>query len=109
IADGDGLTLVDSGWALAEARQRLESALASIGHELGDVRRFLVTHVHRDHYTMAVVVRRLFGSRVLLGAGEQASLDLIMNVDANPGASFGGLLLRCGAAPLIERMRRNWP
>jgi glyoxylase-like metal-dependent hydrolase (beta-lactamase superfamily II) len=109
IADGDGLTLVDSGWALAEARQRLEDALASIGHELGDVRRFLVTHVHRDHYTMAVVVRRLFGSRVLLGAGEQESLDLIMNADAQPAMGFGRLLLSCGAAPLVERMRRNWP
>ena len=72
IEDGDALTLVDSGWALAEARQRLETALAGIGHELGDVRRFLVTHVHRDHYTLAIAVRRLFGSRVLLGAGSRS-------------------------------------
>jgi len=109
IADGDGLTLVDSGWALAEARQRLEDALAGIGHELGDVRRFLITHVHRDHYTLAVVVRRLFGSRVLLGAGERESLNLIINTDASPSAVYRRLLLRCGALPLLERMRRNWP
>jgi len=68
IEDGSALTLIDSGWALAEARQRLETALAGIGRELGDVRRYLVTHVHRDHYTLAVTVRRLFGSRILLGA-----------------------------------------
>jgi glyoxylase-like metal-dependent hydrolase (beta-lactamase superfamily II) len=109
IADGDGLTLVDSGWALAEARQRLETALASIGHDLADVRRFLVTHVHRDHYTMAVVARRLFGSRVLLGAGEQESLDLIMNADARPSAVYARLLVRCGAGPLLERMRQGRP
>ena len=109
ISGGDGLTLVDSGWALAESRQRLESALASIGHELGDVRRFLVTHVHRDHYTQAIVVRRLFGSRVLLGAGERASLDFIMDQDDRPSTVYGALLLRCGALPLVDRLRQNWP
>jgi glyoxylase-like metal-dependent hydrolase (beta-lactamase superfamily II) len=106
---GGGLTLVDSGWALAAARHRLEAALAGLGHELGDVRRFLVTHVHRDHYTLAVTVRRLFGSRVLLGAGEQESLELIINRDDRPAAVYGRLLLRHGAGPVAERMRRDWP
>ena len=109
ISGGSGLTLVDSGWALAAARQRLEAALAGLGHELGDVRRFLVTHVHRDHYTLAVTVRRLFGSRVLLGAGEQESLELIINRDDRPAAVYGRLLLRHGAGPVAERMRRDWP
>src|ERR1700735_3935249 len=109
IEDGSGLTLIDSGWALEEARQRLEAALASIGHELGDVRRFLVTHVHRDHYTLAITVRRLFGSRILLGGGEKKSLEMIMARDRAPAVVCGQLLLRCGAAPLVERMRRNWP
>ena len=98
IEDGSALTLVDSGWALAEARQRLETALAGIGHELGDVRRFLVTHVHRDHYTLAITVRRLFGSRVLLGAGEQQSLEFIINRDERPGAVY---------APAAAALRRR--
>jgi glyoxylase-like metal-dependent hydrolase (beta-lactamase superfamily II) len=109
IEDGSALTLVDSGWALAEARQRLETALAGIGHDLGDVRRFLVTHVHRDHYTLAIALRRLFGSRVLLGAGEQESLEFIINRDGGPGAVYGRLLLRYGAAAVLERMPRDWP
>ena len=109
IEDSGTLTLVDSGWALAEARQRLEVALAGIGHELGDVRRFLVTHVHRDHYTLAITVRSLFGSRVLLGAGEQQSLEFMINRDERTGAVYGRLLLRYGAAALAERIRRDWP
>jgi glyoxylase-like metal-dependent hydrolase (beta-lactamase superfamily II) len=109
IDDTDGLTLIDSGWALEAARQRLEAALAAIGHELGDVRRFLVTHVHRDHYTLAITVRRLFGARILLGVGEQVSLDVIMNRDERASAVFGRLLLRCGALPVAERLRRGWP
>ena len=106
ISDGDGLTLVDSGWALTEARERLETALAGIGHELGDVHRFLVTHIHRDHYTLALTVRRLFGSRVLLGAGEQASLDLILGSDGGSLNPYHELLLRGGAGPVVERLRR---
>jgi glyoxylase-like metal-dependent hydrolase (beta-lactamase superfamily II) len=106
ISDGDGLTLVDSGWALTEARERLETALAGLGHELGDVRRFLVTHIHRDHYTLALTVRRLFGSRVLLGAGEQPSLDLILGGDARSMNPYHELLLRCGARPVVEALRR---
>jgi glyoxylase-like metal-dependent hydrolase (beta-lactamase superfamily II) len=109
IEDAGGLTLIDSGWALAQARERLESALASIGHELADVRRFLVTHLHRDHYTLAIVVRRLFGSRVLLGAGEQESLESIINRDDRAANVYGLLLLRCGAGPVVERLRRAWP
>ena len=109
IDDADGLTLIDSGWALEKARQRLETALAAIGHELGDVRRFLVTHVHRDHYTLAITVRRLFGSRILLGAGEQVSLGVIMDRDERASVVFGRLLLRCGALPVVERLRRAWP
>ena len=109
IADGSGLTLIDSGWALTEAREKLEAALAGIGRELGDVRRFLVTHVHRDHYTLAVVVRRLFGSQVLLGAGEQESMQIILAGHAQPGWGYGPLLLRSGAAPLVERLRHLVP
>jgi glyoxylase-like metal-dependent hydrolase (beta-lactamase superfamily II) len=65
----DGLVLVDSGWAIAEARARLDEGLRAIDCTLADVRRFLVTHVHRDHYTQAVHVRREFGSRVALRCG----------------------------------------
>jgi glyoxylase-like metal-dependent hydrolase (beta-lactamase superfamily II) len=77
VADGDGWTLIDSGWALAQAGDLLQEALAQLGAGLGDVRRFLVTHVHRDHYTQAVVLRRQFGIRVALGRGEQPALDVI--------------------------------
>src|ERR1700752_3972323 len=74
VEDGDGLVLIDSGWGLAEAGQELGAGLATLGCGLGDVRHFLVTHVHRDHYTQAVELRRIFGSKVSLGAGEQEAI-----------------------------------
>jgi acyl-CoA dehydrogenase len=85
IADSDGLTLIDSGWALTESRDRLEASLGQLGHDLASVRRFLITHVHRDHYSQAAVLGKLFGSRVSLGAGERDSLSEIRpSLDSYP-------------------------
>ncbi|HEY2238028.1 MAG TPA: MBL fold metallo-hydrolase [Streptosporangiaceae bacterium] len=95
LTGAGGLTVIDSGWALDLARERLESALATLGHALGDISQFLMTHVHRDHYTQAVLLRREFGTRVALGIGERPSLDLWAD----------GAELRL--APQLRRLRRN--
>ena len=77
VQTDDGLTLVDAGWSLTESRELLAAGLAAFGAGLGDVRQFLVTHVHRDHYTQAVALRRETGARVSLGLGEKPTLDLL--------------------------------
>lgn len=105
IEDGDGLVLIDSGWALAEARDQLERALAGLGCELGDVRRFLITHIHRDHYTHAVALRREFGNRISLGRGEQPTLQVVSDPDDPPFRTHLARLHACGATPVIERLR----
>lgn len=104
IDDGDGLVFIDSGWALALAHERLDAALGSIGHELGDVRQFLVTHVHRDHYTMAVALRRLFGSRIALGRGEEVNLRQIID-HGQPEGPHVAELRRNGATLVIDRLQ----
>jgi glyoxylase-like metal-dependent hydrolase (beta-lactamase superfamily II) len=101
VADGDGVVLVDSGWALDAARDQLERSLATIGYGFEDIRRFLVTHVHRDHYTLGVTLRKTFGSKVSLGIGEQPSLDAIMTGRVSRQRDD---MLRWGAAELVERM-----
>lgn len=101
IEDGDALVLVDSGQVLDAALELVEEALATLGRGLGDVRRFLITHVHRDHYTLAVALRRKFGSRISLGIGEQPSLRIAAGSD-RPGAAQLELLSRAGAGPVIE-------
>ncbi len=73
----DGLTLIDGGWAIDVSRALLEKSLGEMGAGVGDIRRFLVTHVHRDHYTQAVAIRREVGSHVSLGLGDKPTLDLI--------------------------------
>ena len=108
IEDGDGLVLIDSGWALDQARQDLEAALGTLGHDLGSIRRFLITHIHRDHYTQAVVLRRLFGSRVALGAGEQPGLEQIAQTPVPFSPALTARLHRLGAGTLIEPLLTSY-
>jgi len=86
LESDEGLTLIDAGWAIEESRALLETSLASIDRKIEDVTRFLVTHVHRDHYTQAVTVRREFGSHVSLGLGDKPTLDMILEeqLDEDP-------------------------
>ncbi|MGH3330083.1 MAG: MBL fold metallo-hydrolase [Nocardioidaceae bacterium] len=98
-----GLTLVDGGWAVEESRERLESALRSIDYKVSDITRFLVTHVHRDHYTQASVVRREFGSHVSLGIGDKPTLDLLRDDTAGVDPHVAQLI-KAGAA----KMGRAW-
>ncbi|NUT52003.1 MAG: MBL fold metallo-hydrolase [Saccharothrix sp.] len=102
LDDGDGLVLIDSGWALRAGETALEEALGALGHGFEDVRRFLVTHVHRDHYTMAVSLRRRFGTKVALGAGEQPSLAKVI---ARTRDGQVRNLVTWGAPHLAERWR----
>ena len=105
ITAGDELVLIDSGWAIAEAREQLAAALAALGVGLGDVGRFLITHAHQDHYTQAVTLRREFGSSIAVGKGEQPQLDLINDPAGNAQPAFEGRLVVAGAAGLVERLR----
>src|SRR5215813_14534361 len=105
LEDGDGLVLIDGGWALAESRRVLESALTTLGVGLGDIRHFLVTHVHRDHYTQAVELRRIFGSKVSLGAGEHEAIKVILAGGARPFEPQLRQLRASGAEVVLERLR----
>ena len=93
-----GLVLIDSGWALARARGQLERSLAAIGAGLPDVRKFLVTHLHRDHYTQAIEVRRLFGTPVALGAEEKHSINRLLGPEYRPLGAQLTMLRAAGAA-----------
>ena len=108
IQHDDELVLVDGGWALEESRRRLEEALKELGFGLGDITRFLVTHVHRDHYTQAVTVRRDFGTRVALGIGERFTLENIERRTAADESPQFERLVACGAEPIIRKLRAIW-
>ena len=78
VRDSNGIGLVDGGWFRPESIEALRRGLAEIGATPDDIYVILATHLHRDHYTLAVELQRSTGCRVGLGMGEQASVDAIM-------------------------------
>lgn len=102
VQTDDGLVLVDGGWAIEASRDALVDGLAALGAGLPDVRRFLVTHVHRDHYTQAVALRRETGAQVALGLGEKPTLDLVGQGERAPLQAQVAQLRRLGAGPLAD-------
>jgi len=100
----DGIVMIDGGWSLAQSRVVLEDALASLGHDLTEITRILVTHIHRDHYTQAVALRRLLGARVFLGAGERPGLEMLREIRTGAPVSSLRALRRGGAGDLADRI-----
>lgn len=83
VVDGEDVVCIDAGWALTESRELFEKSLAGIGFGLEQVREFLCTHHHRDHYTQAVAIRRTHGTTVRLGEGEQPSFEIMRQLGAD--------------------------
>jgi glyoxylase-like metal-dependent hydrolase (beta-lactamase superfamily II) len=104
VEDGNGLVLVDSGWAIPDARVRLEEALTTLGCAFSDIDRFLITHAHRDHFTQAITLRREWRTKVSLGAGERATIEILQDPDRRPLDPQLHQLLRYGAGPLVEQI-----
>ncbi|WP_037577744.1 MBL fold metallo-hydrolase [Phaeacidiphilus oryzae] len=105
VLDGDGLVLIDAGWDLPEARELLARSLDELDAKLGDVDRHLVTHVHRDHYTQAVALRREFGTPVALGAEERHTLDVLLGPEWGGPTAELRLLHRAGAYAVADELR----
>jgi glyoxylase-like metal-dependent hydrolase (beta-lactamase superfamily II) len=104
----DGLVLIDGGWAIPESRSQFEASMKEAGHALSDIRRFLVTHLHRDHYTQAYVVGHEVGAPVSLGIGDKPSMDL-MHDDTIPRDPNLDRLVAAGALELAEGWRAMMP
>ncbi len=102
IFGSDGVVLIDSGQSLEVSRGQFERSLASVGVGFGDIREFLVTHIHRDHYTQAIALRREFGMRVSLGDGERSSFDAIQARSHTASDRQFGMLKACGANELFK-------
>lgn len=103
VIDGpEGPTLIDSGWAGADAGLLVEG-LRRLGHELSDVARIAVTHAHHDHYTQALALRQTHGTPVLLGRGERHSVAAMARRPEIEAAQ-SALLVRAGAPELATEM-----
>jgi glyoxylase-like metal-dependent hydrolase (beta-lactamase superfamily II) len=108
LTSSTGVVLVDAGWAIEQARDQLGAALDLLGYSFADIRRFLTTQVHRDHYTQAVHLRREFGMQVSLGIGERPSLTATVCGDRTPLAEKIEYLREQGAGVLADEITQHF-
>jgi glyoxylase-like metal-dependent hydrolase (beta-lactamase superfamily II) len=109
VTDPGGVDLIDAGIALMPARERLTAALRQLGYELGDVRNFFVTHIHIDHYSLAIELRKAFRTVVSLGEQERANLMATREMVNGSRNRFFGIegLRRLGAGDLVDELSRQ--
>jgi glyoxylase-like metal-dependent hydrolase (beta-lactamase superfamily II) len=100
----DGLVLIDSGWSIPAAKDLLRDGLRELGADFADIKRFLVTHMHRDHYSQAINLRREFGTRVTLGAEERWSLETTMRPGRETAQEQVAYLRELGAGDIADLM-----
>jgi glyoxylase-like metal-dependent hydrolase (beta-lactamase superfamily II) len=102
----DGVDLIDAGMALVQARERLTEALAQLGYGLPDIRNFFITHIHQDHYTLAVELRTTLRGQITLGAAERDNMAAIRDVAAGRAeVGFIEMLPAMGAGVLASQVR----
>ncbi len=106
IAEPGGIDLIDAGIALGPAKDRLAAALKQIGYEFGDIRNFFVTHIHIDHYSLAIELRKTLRSVVFLGEEERENLAAIKEMVHGRRNRFFGTdnLRRLGALELADEL-----
>ncbi|TRW47646.1 MBL fold metallo-hydrolase [Georgenia yuyongxinii] len=105
LTSEDGVVLIDGGWAIEGAEDHLIRMLALLGHQPEDVRDIIVTHAHRDHYTLAVNLRKRWRSRISIGSHERESLeDLAVRAPYTDPRQVS-MLQRAGASDLADAMR----
>lgn len=104
VEGDDGLTLIDAGWAYQPSRTALDDAFAELSYSVRDIRSVLVTHVHMDHYTQGVTLRRETGCTLAIGAGERPSLEALHRGVEGDGQTQIAELRRHGARPVIEAL-----
>lgn len=103
-----GLVLIDGGWAIPESRSQFESSMKEAGYSIGDIRQFLVTHMHRDHYTQAYVLGQEVGADVSLGIGDRRTLEFMHDETINQDPNLTRLTL-AGAGELASKWREFMP
>ena len=108
LSGDDGLVLIDGGWAIPEAREVFERSLRLLGAGLGDIRSFLVTHLHRDHYSMARTLATELGITVALGLEERPWIDALQQFGADGPAPFVDHLVSCGAPEVADIWQQHF-
>jgi len=100
----NGIQLIDSGQATIEAHDALKTGLDTLGFTFDDITSVATTHLHADHFTQGIALRRQHALKIGLGAWEQVGMEKILT--RPPGNRFETLALlgRAGADKIIAEI-----
>lgn len=77
----DGVVMVDTGWPAGSSWEALRSGLKECGFKVGAVRGMLMTHMHPDHYSLAVRVREESGAWIAVHESEATLINTERQAD----------------------------
>jgi glyoxylase-like metal-dependent hydrolase (beta-lactamase superfamily II) len=75
ISSGNGLALVDAGWAGPNSYNELESQVKAAGHEVGEIETVVLTHLHPDHFGLAGKVKTISNATVIFHELEKSLVE----------------------------------
>jgi len=95
IRDGDGWTIVDTGFDGQATRDQWRQLLGS--HLPGPVQRVICTHFHKDHLGQAPFLQSLDGAPLLMTRGEwNAARGVALNGTGRSAEDHVEQMRRCG-------------
>lgn len=109
LAEGDPLTLIDTGPRYEPARDALHKQLNAIGYRADDLRRILLTHAHADHCGLAAELADASGAEIWTHA---ENLHRLSRDATARRAAFYARMTRWAGVPLktvlkLTSMRRG--
>lgn len=107
LAEGEPLTLIDTGLDTEDALTALHAGLSALGYGLSDVQRIVITHSHVDHYGLAHRIATAGTAEVLAHPLAQPILEDWQESRVQR-EGFGYALLRSAGVPedLVQRTGR---
>jgi len=97
LAEGEELTLIDTGPNHPAALSALREALNARGLAFKDIRRIIVTHAHVDHFGLAAQIVAESGARVLSHARNRGWLTDFENETQRRSGFYYGVFAQSGA------------
>lgn len=106
LAEGDELTLVDTGPRFDPAREALHRGLAELGYGPADLDRIVLTHAHSDHCGLAAELAHASGAEVVTHGANVAELADYAGQRVDRLAFYAQVMREAGV-PLRVMLRIN--
>ena len=104
VATTDPITLIDTGTKGDASRAALQAELATLGLQVSDLRRVIITHAHADHYGQAAGIVCASNAEVWTHRHNRVQLEAYESIRVERNAFYVQIMIEAGV-PLEQRQR----